>query len=663
MRANPRIPAAFGCDRRLLTDRMSMAHPLKTQPMPCRDGAGRGTLALLLLSGLLSSACRDDAPVKVDALKFEGVHAVREPALRAVLTTKAGSWIPFSKKPAFNTDEFQQDLQRLRSFYAERGYPDARVTDIDVAYDRKKEHVRLTVTVREGEPVRVSAVRFEGFDAAFDSDRPRKTLRSLVPIEVGAVRDRQQVGAAREATLNLLKEEGYPYARVDVREEPGEAAKRVTIVLHAVPGRRATFGPIEIRGNASVGENVVRRQLALQARRSLPREPGAEQPAPALVARSLQLRVRRAARRRTRSRRRCRCAITVAEDKHRQFTARGRLRHRGEGARPRRLEARQLLRRRADGGRREQVVVARSRRPPELQRALLLHPAPVVLGAGAGVERARAGLSRHHVRRARPASRGGAIAAIRRPRAARPPRWACRSSTSSPTTASRTKRSPIRRFRNELIALGLDPETGAAKGTVVALRLQADHDTTLEPPRSAAWLRRRRRARARRRIPARHLHLHGIERRRRATTSPPCARPWRRRFVAASSSRSASAWRRSTRRRRPTPSVPFFKRYFLGGSTSLRGWGRYEVSPLTESGQPIGGLTLLEGSSEVRVPVGDKLSVVGFVDAGSVGRRPWRIDPRRPARRRRTGPALRHADRAGAARSRLSAEPDSRTCW
>ena len=35
--------------------------------------------------------------------------------------------------------------------------------------------------------------------------------------------------------------------------------------------------------------------------------------------------------------------------------------------------------------------------------------------------------------------------------------------------------------------------------------------------------------------------------------------------------------------------VPFYKRYFLGGATSLRGWGRFEVSPLSE-GDPIGGL-------------------------------------------------------------------------
>ena len=41
-------------------------------------------------------------------------------------------------------------------------------------------------------------------------------------------------------------------------------------------------------------------------------------------------------------------------------------------------------------------------------------------------------------------------------------------------------------------------------------------------------------------------------------------------------------------------SVPFYKRYFLGGATNLRGWGRFDVSPLTDGGNPIGGYSFTE---------------------------------------------------------------------
>jgi len=64
--------------------------------------------------------------------------------------------------------------------------------------------------------------------------------------------------------------------------------------------------------------------------------------------------------------------------------------------------------------------------------------------------------------------------------------------------------------------------------------------------------------------------------------------------------------------------VPFSRRYFLGGATSLRGWGRYEVSPLGTSGQPLGGDSLMAISSEARVQLIGNLGGVLFLDAGNV---------------------------------------------
>jgi outer membrane translocation and assembly module TamA len=75
--------------------------------------------------------------------------------------------------------------------------------------------------------------------------------------------------------------------------------------------------------------------------------------------------------------------------------------------------------------------------------------------------------------------------------------------------------------------------------------------------------------------------------------------------------------------------VPFSKRYFLGGSFYLRGWSRYEVSPLDEEGRPIGGLSVMDFSGEVRVPVSRPASmiVVGFVDGGNVWNGGWTLKP------------------------------------
>jgi outer membrane protein insertion porin family/translocation and assembly module TamA len=72
--------------------------------------------------------------------------------------------------------------------------------------------------------------------------------------------------------------------------------------------------------------------------------------------------------------------------------------------------------------------------------------------------------------------------------------------------------------------------------------------------------------------------------------------------------------------------VPFSKKYLLGGATSIRGWGRYEVSPLSGSGLPIGGNSMMAFSSELRASIAGNFGGVLFLDGGNVWTDDWSID-------------------------------------
>jgi outer membrane protein assembly complex protein YaeT len=601
------------------------------------------SISILAVVVSSSVACREEDPVRVSSLSLKGVEAVEEAQLRAVLQTKAGSWIPFSKKPPFDTDEFQRDLQRLRNFYAERGYPDARVTDVDVLFDDKKEHVRLTVTVQEGEPVRVESMRFDGFEVL--PERRQQALRSRLGLASGDVRDRGRVDAARSTALNVLQEFGYPYAKVIVDEARGESARGVALVVRATPGPQATFGPLEIRGNASVGESVIRRQLAFKpgdrysagrVRASQSRlssldlfrfayvEPRGQETQPLAVP----------------------MRVTVAEDKHRQFTGaigygtedKGRIR--GEwkhvnffgGARSAGLEGKFSS---LDRG-----VRLNFSEPWFFTRHLSFSAQAQTWDEHEPVYRVttyggRAGISWRREQR-NPVTRRGATTAVGLSFINEFTDYSVTPEALADPTA-----------RNAFISLGINPETGAATGTLVSLRLQADHDTTssrLDPQRGFAVSGAL--EQAGKFLPGTFTftEVSGEFRAYFSTRRPSQMTTGRRGIVFAGRLRGSTI-------DAPPPTdaaVPFFKRYFLGGSTSLRGWGRYEVSPLTESGYPIGGLTVVETSGEVRVPFGTKLSAVAFVDAGSVGRTPWHLDP--GGFRVAVGPGLRYDTPIGPAR-------------
>ena len=149
----------------------------------------------------------------------------------------------------------------VHAFYLDRGFPDARVRSFDVQLNDAQDEVRVTVDITEGEPIRVAAIEMNGFDVL--SEAQLRSLRESLPLRQDMPLDRQLAVATRDRALNTLKDEGYPYATVGMSSED-VSPKRQRIRLDATPGTLAHIGEIDIRGEKSVGENVVRRQLSFK---------------------------------------------------------------------------------------------------------------------------------------------------------------------------------------------------------------------------------------------------------------------------------------------------------------------------------------------------------------------------------------------------------------
>src|SRR6478672_10737043 len=111
----------------------------------------RRLLSCVCLATLAVSAagCKEEGDIKVHTLEFKGVKAVDESRLKAALATKQSSKIPWGKKAFFDRSRFDADLKRIQAFYADRGYPDARVNGFDVKLNDKQDAVDLKVTIAE----------------------------------------------------------------------------------------------------------------------------------------------------------------------------------------------------------------------------------------------------------------------------------------------------------------------------------------------------------------------------------------------------------------------------------------------------------------------------------------------------------------------------------
>src|SRR5262245_23771957 len=165
--------------------------------------------ALFVILAWSSTGCREDGTVTVHSIRFSGVTAVDQERLKGALATRENTkvpvvgWeLPWARKNYFDRSRFEADLKRLEAFYSDRGYPDARVSAFDVKLNDKQDSVDITLTISEGEPVRVAAVEFEGFDVL--PPGRLDNVRGRMPLAVDRPRDRQSVVATHDLALNEL---------------------------------------------------------------------------------------------------------------------------------------------------------------------------------------------------------------------------------------------------------------------------------------------------------------------------------------------------------------------------------------------------------------------------------------------------------------------------
>ena len=224
----------------------------------------RQLFRLLLVTVVLASvsACKEDTGVRVKSFAFKGNKAVKTSQLKSVLATGASSKLPWGTKRYFSREQFEADLKRITAFYTDRGYPDARVSSFDANLSPDQTSVDITINISEGEPVVVERIVLEGFETLPEAHR--KTLDTRLPLRVGQPLDRALLQASREAALDELRDHGHPYASVRLAEEQGGGERKRVITLRADPGPIAHHGEIQISGNATVSENVIRRQLTFK---------------------------------------------------------------------------------------------------------------------------------------------------------------------------------------------------------------------------------------------------------------------------------------------------------------------------------------------------------------------------------------------------------------
>jgi outer membrane protein insertion porin family len=213
-----------------------------------------------------------EAPkIKVEDVEFVGAEEIKQRKLRRAIKTRRWwvfSWLTSGGR--LKDDVLDEDRDRLRDFYAERGYIDFDLKGVEIEPQRNTNKVNVRWVIEEGQQYQIGAVRFEG-NELFSQDEIVSQLRSS---DGQVVRPGLQLAEGEtftpkglmrdvEAIEDFYGAKGYIEARAFPQKVANVETGTLDLVYLITEGDKFYVERVDIQGNTKTKDKVIRRELAV----------------------------------------------------------------------------------------------------------------------------------------------------------------------------------------------------------------------------------------------------------------------------------------------------------------------------------------------------------------------------------------------------------------
>ncbi|HPF25310.1 MAG TPA: outer membrane protein assembly factor BamA [Steroidobacteraceae bacterium] len=196
---------------------------------------------------------------KIRQVNIVGNEIFTDKQVRDEFELKTPNWLSWYRQDdRYSRESLQGDLEKLRSFYMDRGYANFQVESVQVAIAPTKDDIFITVNIDEGEVFKVKDVKLAGNFVI-----PEEELRRYLLVGPGTTYSRKVITATQELLQNRLGEDGYAFAKVDpVATAAGDKdSNELSINFVIEPGNRVYVRHIAFEGANKINDEVLRREM------------------------------------------------------------------------------------------------------------------------------------------------------------------------------------------------------------------------------------------------------------------------------------------------------------------------------------------------------------------------------------------------------------------
>lgn len=167
-------------------------------------------------------------------------------------------WLSWYKHDdQYSREKLSGDIEKLNSWYLDRGYVDFSLDSTQVAISGDKKDMFLTAGMTEGQVYNFSEVSVSG-----DTVLPKPEIETIVSfIKPGTTFSRSLLEFASNAITLRLANIGYAFAKVNPIPTIDRDKRTVAINFQVQPGPRVNVRRIVFKGNTRTADSVLRREM------------------------------------------------------------------------------------------------------------------------------------------------------------------------------------------------------------------------------------------------------------------------------------------------------------------------------------------------------------------------------------------------------------------
>jgi outer membrane protein insertion porin family len=194
---------------------------------------------------------------KIRKINIVGNKDFKEKELLGAFTLRTPGLLTwFTKEDQYSKQKLSGDLESLRSFYLNRGYLEFSIESTQVSITPDMQDIYITVNITEGPKYTVSDIKLAG-----ELLIPEEELRNLIKLSPGETFSRERLTESIKLITDRLGDDGYAFANVNASPQLDKEKQQVAFTFFIDPGRRVYVRRINISGNTRTRDEVIRREM------------------------------------------------------------------------------------------------------------------------------------------------------------------------------------------------------------------------------------------------------------------------------------------------------------------------------------------------------------------------------------------------------------------